>query len=118
MEINAVRLFGGVVIKGRDYVRQAILLEADVGDVPLLEKLLPALRNGALGVLTDGDATNSRSEADYADFVLFDRKPEPDLVGAQVKALGQLEDGGTADLSTAPKGTEAQPGVVGSPGTI
>ena len=63
----------------------------------------------ALGVLTDGDATNSRSEADYADFVLYDRKPEPDLVGAQVKALGQLEDGGTADPSTGPKGTDAQP---------
>ena len=47
----------------------------------------------ALGVLTDGDATNSRSEADYADFVLLDRWPEPDLVQAQVKALGHLDAG-------------------------
>jgi hypothetical protein len=59
----------------------------------------------ALGVLTDGDATNSRSEADYADFVLFDRKPEVDLVGAQVKALGQLGDAGTS--APAPAGTDA-----------
>ncbi|HEY3587853.1 MAG TPA: DUF3047 domain-containing protein, partial [Myxococcaceae bacterium] len=51
----------------------------------------------ALGVLTDGDATNSKSEADYADFVLLDRRPEPDLVRAQVKALGNLSDGGTAE---------------------
>lgn len=28
-----------------------------------------------LGVLTDGDATNSVSEADYADFVLFETRP-------------------------------------------
>jgi hypothetical protein len=47
-------------------------------------------------VLTDGDATNSRSEADYADFVLFDRRPEPDILHAQIKALGQLEDAGVA----------------------
>ncbi len=60
----------------------------------------------ALGVLTDGDATNSRSEADYADFVLYDRKPEPDLVQAQVKALGGLEDAGTRD--TAPGGSDTQ----------
>ncbi|HET9156801.1 MAG TPA: DUF3047 domain-containing protein [Myxococcaceae bacterium] len=51
----------------------------------------------ALGVLTDGDATNSRSEADYADFVLYDRRPEPDMVQAQVKALGQIRDGGSGD---------------------
>lgn len=51
----------------------------------------------ALGVLTDGDATSSRSEADYADFILLDRWPQPDLVGAQVKALGQLGDAGTVD---------------------
>lgn len=51
----------------------------------------------ALGVLTDGDATQSRSEADYADFVLFDRPPGPDLVQAQVKALESLSDAGTAD---------------------
>lgn|GEM_PF-377393 len=50
----------------------------------------------ALGVLTDGDATNSRSEADYADFVLFDRRPEPDILQAQIKALGQLGDAGVA----------------------
>jgi len=62
----------------------------------------------ALGVLTDGDATNSRSEADYADFVLFDRKPEADLVGAQIKALGQLEDAGTPD--PAPGRSDAPPG--------
>ena len=51
----------------------------------------------ALGVLTDGDATNSRSEADYADFVLYDRRPEPDMVQAQVKALGQIPDAGSGD---------------------
>ena len=51
----------------------------------------------ALGVLTDGDATKSRSEADYADFVLYDRWPEADVVQAQVKALGQISDGGTAE---------------------
>ena len=50
----------------------------------------------ALGVLTDGDATNSRSEADYGDFVLFDRRPEPDILQAQIKAVGQLEDAGVA----------------------
>jgi len=51
----------------------------------------------ALGVLTDGDATNSRSEADYAGFVLYDRRPEPDMVEAQVKALGQIPDAGSGD---------------------
>src|SRR5215831_20140446 len=49
----------------------------------------------ALGVLTDGDATHSRSEADYANFVLFDRRPQPDLVDAQVRALRELVDAGT-----------------------
>jgi Protein of unknown function (DUF3047) len=66
----------------------------------------------ALGVLTDGDATNSRSEADYADFVLLDRRAEPDLVQAQVKALGQIADAGTADgpPALAPlREAEAQP---------
>lgn len=57
----------------------------------------------ALGVLTDGDATNSKSEADYADFVLLDRHPEPDLVQAQVKALGNISDGGSAEESAAPR---------------
>jgi hypothetical protein len=52
----------------------------------------------ALGVLTDGDATNSKSEADYADFVLLDRRPEPDLVQAQVKALGNIPDAGSAEV--------------------
>jgi hypothetical protein len=61
----------------------------------------------ALGVLTDGDATNSRSEADYADFVLFDKKPEPDVVGAQLKAIGQLEDAGTP--APPPGGSDAPP---------
>jgi len=56
----------------------------------------------ALGVLTDGDATKSRSEADYADFVLYDRRPEPELIQAQVKALGKLADAGTADPPPAP----------------
>jgi hypothetical protein len=51
----------------------------------------------ALGVLTDGDATNSKSEADYADFVLYDKKPEPDMVDAQVKALGHIPDAGSRD---------------------
>ena len=64
----------------------------------------------ALGVLTDGDATNSRSEADYADFVLYDRRPEPELVEAQVKALGRLTDAGTADAPPAqPRDTDADP---------
>jgi hypothetical protein len=51
----------------------------------------------ALAVLTDGDATNSPSEADYADFVLFDRRPEADILQAQLKAVGQLADAGVAD---------------------
>ena len=48
----------------------------------------------ALAVLTDGDATNSPSEADYADVVLFDQRPSPDMVEAQVQAAGQLTDAG------------------------
>ena len=48
----------------------------------------------ALGVLTDGDATNSRSEADYADFVLFDHRPEPDIFQSQLDAVRQLTDAG------------------------
>ena len=64
----------------------------------------------ALGVLTDGDATNSRSEADYADFVLYDRRPQPELVEAQVKALGRLTDAGTADAPPAqPRDADAEP---------
>ena len=64
----------------------------------------------ALGVLTDGDATNSRSEADYADFVLYDRRPEPELIQAQVKALGKLADAGTADPPPAPpRDADAEP---------
>jgi Protein of unknown function (DUF3047) len=34
----------------------------------------------ALAVLSDGDATDSRSEGDYADFVLLDARPRTDLV--------------------------------------
>ena len=48
----------------------------------------------ALGVLTDGDATNSSSEADYADFVLLDNEPGTDFVQAQARAVGQLVDAG------------------------
>jgi hypothetical protein len=62
----------------------------------------------ALGVLTDGDATNSRSEADYADFVLLDRWPQPDLVQAQVKALGQLDGGTVAPPVPASSEADAQ----------
>lgn len=51
----------------------------------------------ALGVLTDGDATNSRSEADYTDFVLFDRRPEPDFLRAQLEAAEKLVDGGVGE---------------------
>ncbi len=61
----------------------------------------------ALGVLTDGDATSSRSEADYGDFVLLDRWPEPDLVQAQVKAVGRLDAGTVAP--PAASSTEADP---------
>ena len=56
----------------------------------------------ALGVLTDGDATGSRSEADYADFTLFDHRPEPDLLQAQVQAVGQLVDAGVAAPAPGP----------------
>ncbi|HVN12490.1 MAG TPA: DUF3047 domain-containing protein [Kineosporiaceae bacterium] len=65
----------------------------------------------ALGVLTDGDATNSRSEADYADFILFDRRPEP--VQAQAGAVAQRPDAGIAEPDAAPpavREAEAQPG--------
>ena len=62
----------------------------------------------ALGVLTDGDATHSRSEADYADFVLLDRWPEPDLVQAQVKALGGLDGGTTAPPEPTSREADAQ----------
>ena len=62
-------------------------------DVQVREKDVPDFV--ALGVLTDGDATNSRSEADYADFVLFDRRPEPDIFQSQLDAVRQLTDAGT-----------------------
>ncbi len=67
----------------------------------------------ALAVLSDGDATNSPSEADYADFVLLDRRPEADLVQAQVRAVGQLADAGTgegAPRTPAVKESDAEPG--------
>jgi len=62
----------------------------------------------ALGVLTDGDATNSRSEADYASFVLFDHRPQPDVVDAQVRALRDLVDAGTP-VATPPAGKALAP---------
>ena len=46
-----------------------------------------------LGVLTDGDATNSPSEGDYADFVLFDRHPAE----SQAQLVKGHLDGGTPD---------------------
>jgi len=63
----------------------------------------------ALGVLTDGDATSSRSEADYADFVLLDRWPAPDLVQAQVKALGQFDAGTVVPPAGSPREEDSQP---------
>ncbi len=62
----------------------------------------------ALGVLTDGDATSSPSEADYADFVLLDRRPAPDLVQAQLKAVVQLADAGTPDTPAQPPVTPSR----------
>jgi hypothetical protein len=50
-----------------------------------------------LAVLTDGDATNSRSEADYAGFTLLERRPDVDLVTAQTQAIQRLTDGGTPE---------------------
>ncbi len=61
-----------------------------------------------LAVLTDGDATKSPSEADYADFVLLDRRPPPDLVEAQTG--GRLVDAGTRE--TAPR--QGPPGEAGA----
>ena len=55
----------------------------------------------AIAVLTDGDATNSRSEADYADFVLLDRPPQLDIAEATSRVLRQLADAGTADAGPA-----------------
>jgi len=63
----------------------------------------------ALAVLSDGDATNSPSEADYADFVLLDRQPEADLVQAQVRAVGQLADAGA-------EGAAPRPAPINAPG--
>jgi hypothetical protein len=60
-----------------------------------------------LGVLTDGDATNSASEADYADFVLLDRRPQPDIVKAQVRAVGQFADAGAEETARPPPIREA-----------
>src|SRR5215831_1040997 len=56
----------------------------------------------ALGVLTDGDATNSRSEADYADFVLLHRRPGLDVVEANANVLRQLADAGTPQTPPPP----------------
>jgi len=64
-----------------------------------------------LAVLTDGDATNSPSEADYADFVLLDGQPQPDAGRAQGRAAGQLADAGSEELAPrSPGGKEADPG--------
>ena len=52
----------------------------------------------ALAVLSDGDATNSRSEADYADFTLFDRRPEP-VVRAPTEVPRLPPDAGTAEIA-------------------
>ena len=52
----------------------------------------------ALAVLSDGDATNSRSEADYADFALLDSRPEP-VVQAPAEVPRQSPDAGTAEIA-------------------
>jgi len=51
-----------------------------------------------LGVLTDGDATKSPSEGDYADFVLFDRHPVPEASEPQAHAGRPHPDGGTLEV--------------------
>jgi len=56
----------------------------------------------AIGVLTDGDATNSRSAADYADFVLFDRLPEADVAGGDPRGLPKTVDASTAGAVSTP----------------
>jgi DUF3047 family protein len=57
----------------------------------------------ALGVLTDGDATNSRSEADYADFVLLHRLPQLDVVEANANVMRELADAGTQEAPPSPR---------------
>ena len=57
-----------------------------------------------LAVLTDGDATNSRSEADYAGFALLDRRPDVNLVQAQAQAIQRLTDAGIPGVPGADAG--------------
>jgi hypothetical protein len=62
----------------------------------------------ALGVLSDGDATNSRSEADYAGFVFLDRLPKLDVTEASAQVLHQLTaDGGAGDATPHPAAAPA-----------
>ena len=66
----------------------------------------------AIGVLSDGDATHSKSEADYAGFVFLDRLPRLDVTEASAQVLHQLTaDAGTADAthSLAAKSPDAGP---------
>src|ERR1022692_1373413 len=52
MQIDPVRVLGGILIQHGDDVGTAILHEADVGDLSLSEKFLRALRHGAFRMLT------------------------------------------------------------------
>ena len=63
----------------------------------------------AIAVLTDGDATHSKSEADYADFVLLDRPPRLDIGQASALVLRQLADAGTADAGPRPAAAATEP---------
>src|SRR5262249_54372458 len=51
-----------------------------------------------LAVLTDGDATNSRSEADSAGSALLDRRQDVNLVQAQAQAIQRLTDAGIPEV--------------------
>lgn len=67
----------------------------------------------ALAVLSDGDATNSLSEADYADFVLLERKPPREVVQARAEVPRGPADAGTAEPAPRPpdvKGADAETG--------
>jgi hypothetical protein len=45
-----------------------------------------------IGILTDGDATKSRSEADYADFALVPRRTAPPPIAAQSSGHDAVSD--------------------------
>ncbi len=59
-------------------------------------------------MLSDGDATNSRSEADYAGFVFLDRLPKLDVTEASAQVLHQLTaDAGTGGATQQPPAAAA-----------